>query len=377
MSRARSRPSRYCRGVRIACAVVVVFGCGPGLKKSEPAVSFAEASGDAVKLERLLQVSVTNGGLWFDDAACAAKFQTPGDVKPDTFPAFARCLAGLHLQRSARADALGDVVVMSYAPGFEVEARVVNERSGPRLAWIGFVSRRAAQEQPTITLDALEALRVSGDRNGPLDPALARALVLDPTPTSKAEYTWLKICIDDGGAVTSAHPYETTSLAATAAFKDAASKWTFRPFTIQGQPVPVCAMVRPTFPAGAGPAIETLPLPPPPSRSKQQVPIVFAEGAARNFTVGKRIKGEIHIIPDDRIKVDLTKSGISRLSGRFRVCVDDHGAVESVLPLRSTGYASYDRAILGKILQWVYSPFLVDDRPVPVCIAVAFNYSQR
>lgn len=354
-----------------------MLGCGPGLKKPEPAVSFAEASGDAEKIERLLQVSVTNGGLWFDDAACAAKFQTPGDVKPEGFSAFARCLAGLKLQRSARADALGDVAVMNYAPGFEVEARVVNENSGPRLAWIGFGSRRSAQEQPTITVDALEELRISGDRNGPLDPALAGGLRLDATPTSDAEYTWLKVCIDETGVVSSAHPYETTSLAATAAFKHAASKWTFRPFTIQGQPVPVCAMVRPTYPAGAGPAVETLPLPPSPSRSKQREPIAFAGGAAHTVMEGKRIRGNRLITPDDRTKTAIRHASVGRLIGSFRVCVDDQGTVESVLPLRSTGFASYDRKILGTIQEWVYSPFLVDNQPVPVCIAVTFIYSQR
>jgi hypothetical protein len=358
--------------------VALVVGCGPGLAKQPvPTVTFADASGDPAKIEQLLQQSVTNGGLWFDDAACAGKFQTPGEVKPDAFPAFAKCLAGLKLQRSAREDMLGDVAVMSYAPGFEVEARVVNENTGPRLMWIGFVSRRAAEEQPTITVDALEALRVTGDRNGPLDPSLTGALVLDPTPISKAEYTWLKVCIDGAGAVTSAHPYETTSLAATAAFEDAVKKWTFKPFTIQGQPMPVCAMVRPAYPAASAPAVETLPLPPPPSRSKRKDPIVFAEGAVRSFTEGKRIRGEKRITPDDDTKREIHKAGIGRLVGKFRVCIDDAGAVESVLPFQSTGFASYDREIIGGIQQWVYSPYLADKQPVPVCTSVTFIYSQR
>jgi hypothetical protein len=34
------------------------------MKRPEPTVSFADASGDAAKIEGLLQVSVTNGGLW-------------------------------------------------------------------------------------------------------------------------------------------------------------------------------------------------------------------------------------------------------------------------------------------------------------------------
>ena len=102
-------------------------------------------------------------------------------------------------------------------------------------------------------------------------------------------------------------------------------------------------MVRPAYPAAGAPAVETIPLPPPPSRSKQRDPIVFVEGAIRSFTEGKRIRGEKMIAPDDDTKYAIQKAKVCRLEGKFRVCIDDKGAVESVLPVRSTGFASYDR----------------------------------
>ena len=39
--------------------------------------------------------------------------------------------------------------------------------------------------------------------------------------------------------------------------------------------------------------------------------------------------------------------------------------------------AAYDRKIIGGIYTWRYSPYLINDQPVPVCTAVTFIYSQR
>ncbi len=368
---------RRVKQVVVPLLVGMMGACGAGVKPPpDRQVVLADAVADEAKLAAMLRGSVTNGGLWFDDAACASKFQTPGELAGDQLAAFAHCLAGLKLQASTREDALGDVVVMTYAPGFEVEARVVNENDGPRLTWIGFEALRPGDVSPTITAGALESLRVAGSPDGPVDADLAAVLRRDPTPSSSAEYTWFKVCLDEAGNMISAKSYETTSLAATKVFEDALAKWRFRPFTIQDQPVPVCAMVRPAYPPGLGPRVETIPLPPPPSRGKRD-PIVFAEGAVRTFTEGKRIRGTRLITPDDETKVAIAQSGVHELTGSFRLCLDETGKVESVLPLRSTGFASYDRRLLGAMMQCQYSPYMADAEPVPVCTAVTFIYTQR
>lgn len=359
------------RVVWLACVVA----CGAGMKPVEPRDAAGDLTGDVTEISKLLRDTVTNGGLWFDDAQCTAKFSAVGDIQRDQLPAFARCLAGLKLQRSARTDALGDVAVLSYAPGFEIEARIVNELDGPRLAWIGFAVRSSPAEPPTITVEALEALRTSGERNGPIDAATASLLQLDPTPTSRAEYTWLKVCIDEMGAVTSTRVYETTSWAARNAFVAASSSWAFSPFLIMGQAVPVCAMVRPAYPPGEAPKIEELPLPLRPSDRDGRDPVVFAPGT--RLLEGKRIKGSRTISPDDRTKTAIAKARVSRLVGKFRLCVAESGRVESVLPLRSTGFADYDRRLLGAMRQWAYSPYMIDDKAVPVCTSVTFIYTQR
>jgi hypothetical protein len=50
----------------------------------------------------MLRKSVTNGGLLFADTTCANQFAQPGEVTGDRLPAFAKCLAGLHMQPSLR-----------------------------------------------------------------------------------------------------------------------------------------------------------------------------------------------------------------------------------------------------------------------------------
>jgi len=339
--------------------------------------ALVDAADKPEAIERLFRGDVINGGLWFDDATCANQFGTAGQLRADELTAFAKCLAELHLQASAREDALGDVVVFTYPPGFEVEARVVQESAGPHLTWIGYESRRAVDPLvPTITADALAALRVSGDNDGPIDPSVAASLELDPTKTMHAQYAWIRLCIDETGAVTQAHVFELTSERSADAFAAAAQRWTFRPFTIQGSGMPVCSMVRMSYPPKGAPPLEVLPLPPPRSKRNNEA-LVFAEGVKdARLIEGKRISGEKTIVPDDQTKVEIQKR-TSRVTGSFRICLSETGAVESVLPLRSTGFAAYDRRIMGGVLAWVYSPYQVNDVAVPVCTRVTFIYHQR
>ena len=139
--------------------------------------------------------------------------------------------------------------------------------------------------------------------------------------------------------------------------------------------MPVCAMLRPAYPPGGGPVDEQLPLPLPPAMRNGKPPIVIAEGA--KLVTAKRIRGQVLVVPEDETKVAIQEKGISRLIGQFRLCIDEGGKVESVLPLKSTGFAPYDRTIIGAIEKWVYSPYKVGDQAVPVCTVVTFIYTQR
>jgi hypothetical protein len=304
------------RGVAVLGCVIA---CGPGLDphhaRAVRQTNFVQAANDPSALEALLRGSVANGGLWFDDPACRKQFPGSEEIGADRLPAFARCVVGLHVQASTRDDALGGVVVMTYAPGFEIEARVLAEADGPRLVWIGFASRRAPTELPTITSQAFEALRLTGDRNGPLTPDVASQLEIDLVPNGHSAFSWIKVCVDTSGAVTSAHPYETTSSKAQDAFAAAARMWTFRPFTIGGEAIPVCSMVRMTYPPTEAPTVETLPMPPPPSNGTHE-PIVFAPGVSPKAVQAHRIHGDAVITPDNQAKTQIAMSNRSCPRGR-------------------------------------------------------------
>jgi hypothetical protein len=264
---------------------------------------------------------------------------------------------------------------MTYAPGFEIEARVTQELSGARLTWIGFEARRGdAEDLPMITAPALEALRIDGDPTGPLDAGAGSVLLVDRE--HDVAFTWIKLCLDETGGVRSAHPYQTTSEVASRAFVAAASAWHFRPFTIDSHAIAACAMVRMAYPPQRAPKDETLPLPPPPSREGKREPIVFAPGfSGAKFVEGKRIQGTKFIVPDIETRKAMKARRLDIVTGSFRICLDVAGHVEQVVPLRSTGFAAYDRKLLAAMSQWVYSPYLAGGEAVPVCTAVTFVYS--
>lgn len=362
---------------------LMLVACGPGLapvdRRVEPRSALVAAANDPAKLEELFHGFVTNGGLWFPEPGCQAEFGHASDIPREQQHAFAQCLAGLHLQQSTRNDALGDVTVMTYEPGIEVEARVTEEEIGPRLAWIGFESRRDVDAPiPTITPAQLETVRLTGDVNGPLDPAEAKILDLDPTPKSHAEFAWLRVCVDETGAVSLAHTFETTSPQAKKLFEAAAQKWTFKPYMLGGEPTHVCAMERLSYPPGQGPIGETLPMPPPPAHDKIE-PMVFVKDSKKSLLFeGKRIAGNRLIAPDDYTKTQISLSITRQVIGSFRMCVDQTGRIESVLPAKSSGFASYDRKIIATITStWRYSPFMIESVGAPVCTVVTFIYSQR
>jgi hypothetical protein len=348
-------------------AVTLLSACGPGLGPSDrraQAKSILEsAASRPAEIEKLLRGTVVNGGMWWNHPDCVREFPVSSTIRPDRFSAFARCLAGLQLQPSTRLDSLPDVTVFHYEPGFEIEARIVEDGSGPRLAWIGYVGRSGPSDPlPTITPDALERLRLAGDRNGPLDP---RTPGLEPL-TRPSEFTWFKICLNADGAGMGLEPRQTTSPAVMRMFEAATTSWRFKPFVANGQAQPVCSMIRMRYPDAPLEDREVLPMP-----TSEGRPLMVASGAL------KLLVGEKMVVPDDRGKMKVQQSGVGRLVGVFRLCTDDTGKVVDLLPLRSTGLASYDQRILAATSKYVYAPVLDQGRAIPVCTIITFIYMQR
>lgn len=362
--------------------LVVASGCGAGIQvpdaREAAKATMTASSGDPAAVAALLHDSVALGQLAFDDAACAAAFP-PGEVREDKFGELSRCLAGLKLRASTREDGLGDVAVMTYGAGFEVEARILRRGNEAHLTWIGFASQHAGSPMvPTLDPVAFEQLRLSGQRVPVLDATTAHAIEgeLSPGEPGDVAVMWLKVCLDETGAITLIDPYEPPSYVAMDAFVAAAKAWTFRPFVHAGKAQAVCSMVRMAHPAAKAPLVETLPLPPPPSKGKRP-PIAMAQRKFVTLMEGRRIVGERRIVPDDATKSEIAQYRASKITGTFRLCLDEAGHVESVLPMRSTGFPAYDRDLLAKMSLWKYSPYTIDGQPVSVCTGITFIYSQR
>lgn len=349
-------------------AGALVTACGPGLVQTErPAVAksaLENAANKPADIERLLRGTVINGGMWWNHPDCFREFPVSATIRPDQFSAFARCLAGLALQPSPRLDALPDVTVFRYEPGFEIEARIVDDDGGgPRLTWIGYVARRGPSDPlPTITAAALEGLRLAGDPNGPLDRSTPG---LEPL-ARPSEFTWFKICLDADGVVAKLEPRQTTSPAVMRMFEAAATTWQFKPFIANGQPQPVCSMILMRYPAVPLTEPEMLPMP-----TGDNLPLLVASAAM------KLVNGTKMVVPDDRDRLKVQRSSVRKLTGVFRACTDEAGKVVDLLPLRSTGLASYDQRILAAMSRYVYAPVLDRGRPIPVCTIITFIYSQK
>ena len=107
----------------------------------------------------------------------------------------------------------------------------------------------------------------------------------------------------------------------------------------------------------------------PPSVPPQIVPPSALEGS--------RIAGDKNITPSDTTKTEIQRSGKGKIVGSYKLCVTVDGTVRSVEQLKSTGFGAYDSKIQSEMRDWRYRPYMVNGRPVPVCTAVTFIYSQR
>lgn len=318
---------------------------------------------DEAALRAQLAGEVRNAGLWFADDACRAQFGKPGVVAPDAFDAFARCVAGLHLRPTGRAHWLDDSVVLTDDAGFELEARVV----AGKLAYIGFAGRAPGMpDLPTITPEALEALRAGGDPRATVSDAVATSLARDTPNPQLTEH--LRVCLDAAGTVTTVVPSTATTVESAKAFTAIARTWNFRPFTADNAPLPVCAIAAFRYPAGA--PEPRLPKPPALSKAGNIVYTISPRDLEHERVAGDRV-----VVPDDGEMTRVRDEKQSRVVGVFQLCLDEGGRHESAAVVKSTGLPRYDAKIVKALTKWRYRPHLADGVPVPVCTAITFIYS--
>ncbi|HEY5928150.1 MAG TPA: energy transducer TonB [Kofleriaceae bacterium] len=118
----------------------------------------------------------------------------------------------------------------------------------------------------------------------------------------------------------------------------------------------------------------TMPPPPPPPRPSDAV--LTPQNVPTRLLEGIRIAGDKIIVPDDATKVAITQSGKAKVVASLKLCIDATGVVTHVTVLKSSGFPDYDAKLKREMQLWKYKPYLVNRRPVPVCTAVTFIYSQ-
>ncbi len=89
-----------------------------------------------------------------------------------------------------------------------------------------------------------------------------------------------------------------------------------------------------------------------------------------------RVSGERGIQPPKEDAVDMARTQRGTV-GVLKMCLGPDGHVSRLYILKSTGYPAYDAKLKRGVQKWIYRPFMVNGKPVPVCTAVTFIYRPR
>ena len=333
---------------------------------------------DVKAIETLLGNAPQFDGLWFPDASCAKRFGKRGTAEKSDIRTLARCFAQLKPIATTRRSSLSGGAIMTFEPGVEIELAFRSDHVAYAASlWPRDTDRGA----PTLTMQALEALRTAGTTQ--LDTALATKLTGDAS-------AWIKVCLDAKGTVSTFVAEAKPNPAAGEAFVAAIADWSFKPFR---RGTPACGFTLLTYPATKAPATEVLPPPPAPVSSVSPIldeienPFNF-DGVSINGTPvptnvppsqleRNRIRGTKQIDPDAVTKVDIAKAGKSSVVASFKLCVDTNGRVSTVSMLKSSGFVDYDVKLEREMRRWAYAPFMLNGAATAVCTAVTFIYRPK
>jgi len=316
---------------------------------------------DAAAFATLVPPDAVISSIWFADPPCAKQFSGIFAPTDPIRAALLKCLAGLGLRLGSRQQlrGLGPWPTLVYDPGVVLELAIRDGAVfGIDTVWEFTGDPSAAPVSP----EALEAHLIAPVTVEP------DAEVRDALSSAKEDlaYVQLLACVDRTGKLESVRTvlrskgYDSYVHAVEAA----AARWKFTPFKLHDKPVRVCGLDLVAYPPDR--RDQFFAPPPPPPRN-----VVPAELEAL------RIAGEKNILPDDLTKVDIRRSGKSKLVGSYKLCISIEGTVTDVRQMKSTGFADYDEKIMSELRQWRYRPYLVDGKPAPVCTAVSFIYSQK
>jgi TonB family protein len=112
-----------------------------------------------------------------------------------------------------------------------------------------------------------------------------------------------------------------------------------------------------------------------PAHSERPPPA--GSGSNHRLVVGHRISGRVQIIPDNATRGQIAAAGIDTIRAVVRLCVDETGTPGDLRLLKSSCFTRYDHQVAAAVVDWRYSPYLVDGQPTRACTQVEFKYSQQ
>ncbi len=90
----------------------------------------------------------------------------------------------------------------------------------------------------------------------------------------------------------------------------------------------------------------------------------------------QRIAGKSTIYPDAKATAELDKLGKARVIESLKLCIDETGAVESVIAVKRTGSPAYDQELEDTMRTWKFKPWVIDGKPKAACTAFTFIYQR-
>jgi len=229
---------------------------------------------------------------------------------------------------------------------------------------------------PAVAVAQQQSVRVGGNVKAP-----ERVHYVQPAYPEEAKAARVsgvviaEITVSPEGDVTDAHILRSIALLDGAAL-DAVKRWKYTPTTLNGVPVPVILTVTVNFTfsdgGGAAAAGGVMQSAPSPASAPAAPEPVFLNGR-QALNIGgdvkapERIRYVVPAYPADAQAARITGIVI------IQTVIDESGHVASAKVLRSI--LGLDQAAIDAVLQWEYTPTLLNGNPVPVVMTVTVNFT--
>ncbi len=103
-------------------------------------------------------------------------------------------------------------------------------------------------------------------------------------------------------------------------------------------------------------------------------PVKPATAVPQEIIEGGRIAGTKQILLPASVLTTLRNQGVSQVSARAQVCIDERGVPSSIGFRESSHYGEVDGVLAREMGKWRYRPYLVSGETVPACFIVTFRY---